>query len=579
VLIDRGSVQPTVASAEESGADRVTVLAIDVSDSMKADLSRGVRRIDAAKEAAQSFVAALPPDVRVALVTFAGDVQVVAEPTTDHAAVAGAVQGLELAPNTALYAGVQRAVAVAGQEGTRSVLVLSDGKNDGGPGTLAETLAAIGESDVTVDVIELGEQQGSAELQAMAEVGGGAAVSADRAADLGDQFDAAAEAISSQLGINVVVPERFYGRTVTIEAQATVNGVPASDEASYPIDAVPLAAERSQPVPVVVEPAVGRWAAIVAIVGVALGVGGLLTAAALTLSKEHTRRARLARLVRGGRAADPTEAPPEREHGLREDAVALAERLLRRRDLDQSLGARLVAAGVPLRPAEWVLLQLGLALGLALLLLLATGNPAAAAVGLLLGVVLPWGFVLSRARSRHDAFASALPDMLQAMAASLSAGLTLQQAAESVARDGRPPVSEEVRRALVEVRLGMPLEDALDRVAVRMGSPDFAWVVMATRIQREVGGNLPVLLDVVAGTLRDRDRVRRQARVLSAEGRISAWVVGVLPIAFACYMLVVRPGYLAPLVSDPFGWAMLLGGSTLFVLGAIWLARLSRLKV
>jgi tight adherence protein B len=169
--------------------------------------------------------------------------------------------------------------------------------------------------------------------------------------------------------------------------------------------------------------------------------------------------------------------------------------------------------------------------------------------------------------------------MLQAMAASLSAGLTLQQAAESVARDGRPPVSEEVRRALVEVRLGMPLEDALDRVAVRMGSPDFAWVVMATRIQREVGGNLPVLLDVVAGTLRDRDRVRRQARVLSAEGRISAWVVGVLPIAFACYMLVVRPGYLAPLVSDPFGWAMLLGGSTLFVLGAIWLARLSRLKV
>ncbi len=253
--------------------------------------------------------------------------------------------------------------------------------------------------------------------------------------------------------------------------------------------------------------------------------------------------------------------------------------MLSSRGLDKTLADRLEWAGLPLRPAEWVLLHVFAAVGLGILFLALTGNAFAALVGVVIGVLGPLAFLERRGQSRHDEFTSALPETLQMISGGLSAGLTLRQSVEAVAEDGRPPVREEVRRALAQARLGMPLEDALDEVAERMHSKDFSWIVMVMRIQREVGGNLPELLGLVSATLRERDRLRRQVRVLSAEGRISAWVVGLLPIAFVTYMLITRPDYLEPLVNDPLGWAMLLGGGTLFVGGIFWLSRLTNLKV
>ena len=144
---------------------------------------------------------------------------------------------------------------------------------------------------------------------------------------------------------------------------------------------------------------------------------------------------------------------------------------------------------------------------------------------------------------------AALPDTLQLMAGSLSAGYSMPQAVDTVVREGKGPISTEFNRALVETRLGVELEDALDGIAERMQSVDFAWVVMAIRIQREVGGNLAEVLTTVSATLRERERLRRQVQVLSAEGRLSAWILGLLPIVFAFYLVLVRPEYLAPLVA------------------------------
>jgi tight adherence protein B len=111
----------------------------------------------------------------------------------------------------------------------------------------------------------------------------------------------------------------------------------------------------------------------------------------------------------------------------------------------------------------------------------------------------------------------------------LSAGLSLPQAIDTIMRDGVEPMSGEFRRALVEARLGVDIEDALDGVAERMSSKDFEWVVMAVRIQRQVGGNLSELLLTVSTTLREREFLRRQVRSLSAEGRLSAYILCGLP--------------------------------------------------
>jgi tight adherence protein B len=155
----------------------------------------------------------------------------------------------------------------------------------------------------------------------------------------------------------------------------------------------------------------------------------------------------------------------------------------------------------------------------------------------------------------------------------------MPQAIDTVVREGSPPISTEFNRALVESRLGVPVEDALDGIADRMKSVDFAWVVMAIRIQREVGGNLAEVLTTVAATLRERERLRRQVLVLSAEGRLSAWILAGLPVVFALYLVLVRPDYLEPLITTILGWFLIGVGLILLVVGGLWLRKVVKVEV
>ena len=129
------------------------------------------------------------------------------------------------------------------------------------------------------------------------------------------------------------------------------------------------------------------------------------------------------------------------------------------------------------------------------------------------------------------------------MSGSLSAGLSLAQSVDTIVREGSEPIAGEFRRVLVETRLGVSLEDALEGVGERFESKDFEWVVMAIKIQRQVGGNLAELLDTVAATMREREYVRRQVAALAAEGKLSAWVLGGLPPLFMLYLLLTNRDY------------------------------------
>ena len=137
----------------------------------------------------------------------------------------------------------------------------------------------------------------------------------------------------------------------------------------------------------------------------------------------------------------------------------------------------------------------------------------------------------------------------------------------------------ELRRVITESRLGRPLEESLEASADRMDSPDFAWAVMAIRIQREVGGNLSEILSTVAATLRERERLRRQVQVLSAEGRLSAWILGGLPPAFALYLSVAQPSYLRPLYTELLGLVMIAGMAIVMTVGILWLRKVVKVEV
>jgi tight adherence protein B len=265
---------------------------------------------------------------------------------------------------------------------------------------------------------------------------------------------------------------------------------------------------------------------------------------------------------------------------LTRSAIEFSNRVMRRQGLDTVIDARLETAGLPLRTGEWMLLHLGtLALTTMTFLLISGGQPVAALLGAILGGVAPWLFLILRRGHRHRRFLAQLPDTLQLIAGSLQAGYSLQQAISTLVREADPPISTEFRRVLAEHSLGRPLEDSLEEVGRRLESRDFAWVVMAIRVQHEVGGNLAELLTTVAVTLRERDRLRRQVRALSAEGRLSGWILGGLPVAFAIYLSLVRPEYLSPLVHTPLGWLLLAVAAVLYLTGAIWMSRVVRVEV
>jgi tight adherence protein B len=148
-----------------------------------------------------------------------------------------------------------------------------------------------------------------------------------------------------------------------------------------------------------------------------------------------------------------------------------------------------------------------------------------------------------------------------------------------VVREESQPAASEFARALGEARLGVELEVALDGVANRMDSDELRWVVMAVRIQREVGGNLAEVLRNTIGTMRERAYLRRQVRALSAEGRLSAYILVALPVVVGGWLMFTSRTYMRPLYTTALGIIMLVTSVIMVIVGALWMRVLIRVKV
>lgn len=257
--------------------------------------------------------------------------------------------------------------------------------------------------------------------------------------------------------------------------------------------------------------------------------------------------------------------------------TALVEGMLARRRQTPVLAGALEAAGLKFRPAEFVVLvAAGAAVGAAVGLMLA--GPLLAVLFVLAAPVAAKVVLGTLAGRRRAAFAAQLDDSLQLLASGLRAGHSLLRAVDAVAADSPAPTSEEFTRVINETRLGRDLGESLDETARRMGSEDFEWVAQAIAIHREVGGNLAEVLDGVGHTIRERNQIRGQVKALSAEGRISALVLMVLPFGLGGFLLVASPGYMDKFTQSPLGYAMMAVSAVLLVTGGLWLRKVVSFK-
>lgn len=245
-----------------------------------------------------------------------------------------------------------------------------------------------------------------------------------------------------------------------------------------------------------------------------------------------------------------------------------------------NLSLRLQRAGLPLRDKEFLLLNIAAAAGAGLLGLLVSGMRLSSMVFfLLIGAVSPLLYLRWRERTVIATLNGQIADALVLMSNSLKAGYSFLQAMEMVAREMPPPISREFSRALSEMSLGIRMEAALEAMGKRASSDDLDLVITAVLIQRQVGGNLSEVLDIIAETIRERVRIQGEIRTLTAQGRISGIIISLLPIAIGAFMFMISPDYIATLVRHPLGQVMLGVGVAGQVLGAIIIRKVVQIEV
>ena len=257
------------------------------------------------------------------------------------------------------------------------------------------------------------------------------------------------------------------------------------------------------------------------------------------------------------------------------EALANLNRVVEQRDFGANLARDIARADLKLKPSEFLLIWAASTLGIPLFMIVlspfitAFGSPLMWLIGAFVGFFIPRFWLNRRKGGRLNAFNKQLPDTITLIANALRAGSSFLQAIELVVRESRPPISTEFGRVIREVNLGLPFDQALENMVRRVRSDDLELMATAISIQHQVGGNLAEILDSIAYTIRERVRIKGEIRTLTAQQRLSGYVVGMLPIGLAGFLFIAAPGFMDPMFDNPPGIAGLPAGVIILIFGGI----------
>ena len=274
-------------------------------------------------------------------------------------------------------------------------------------------------------------------------------------------------------------------------------------------------------------------------------------------------------------AAVATGSGPISDLIAQSQALANLNKVVEGRDFGANLARDIARADLKLKPTEFMAIWAGSIIGIPVLMFIFSffskplGSPIALLVGVLIGFFLPRFWLGRRKSGRLNAFNKQLPDTIMLIANALRAGSSFLQAIELVVRETRPPISTEFGRVIREVNLGLPFDQALENMVRRVRSDDLELMATAIAIQHQVGGNLAEILDSIAYTIRERVRIKGEIRTLTAQQRLSGYVVGFLPIALAGFLFVAAPGFMDPMFANPPDVLGLPAGVVILIFGGI----------
>lgn len=563
VPVERVALTPTNLLGTPAG----TVLLIDASNSMRGE------PIVNAITAARIFAGRRRENQAIAIVTFNREVIVRLPFTSDGTKISQALATTPpLAQDTHLYDGVSRALALVKQSGrpTSSIVVLSDGNDIGSTALPDELVKRARQQGVRIFTVGLTSKQFDPEtLQQLATGTGGSYSAAASPAELAAIYDKLGSRIANEY---LVEYKSFAAAGKQVEVRVRVDGIDTAT-ATYRAPTLPVAA----PVTAAFEPSILdkilRSPLTMLVFALLLASLIAVPVAMLVRPKSSGIRERLGAFVAVGRNED----------GKRQTAL-LSERLLE--GTEKSLGQmrwwsrfklELEIAEITL-PAEQIIILTTIGTLLLLWVLSLFLNPFFALLAFFTPLLVRM-YIRFKAERQRRAFADQLPDNLQVLASALRAGHSLIGALSVVVDDAPEPSQREFRQVVADEQLGVPLEEALTEVAIRMNNRDLEQVSLVAALQRETGGNSAEVLDRVADTVRERAALRRLVRTLTAQGRMARWIVSALPVMLLIIISILNPKYMSPLFHKTAGQIILVFAAMMVISGSLVIRKIVNIRV
>ncbi|HEY2422147.1 MAG TPA: type II secretion system F family protein [Neobacillus sp.] len=249
------------------------------------------------------------------------------------------------------------------------------------------------------------------------------------------------------------------------------------------------------------------------------------------------------------------------------------------KEKNTKLETKLAQAGIPLKPEEYILFQWIITALIGGLFFLFSGNLFFILIGGIIGFLLPKWYLRKKQRDRVSKFNEGLADMITTIVGSLRAGFSFQQALKSVTEEASSPIKDEMDSVLKEMQYGKSIEDALNDLKERMPSEDLDLMIQAILIQRQVGGNLATVLDKIVETIRDRTKIQRQISTLTAQGRLSGYVIALLPVILGIVLYFMQPDYIGTLFHNPIGIAMIVAALISGIIGFVMIKKITSIEV
>jgi tight adherence protein B len=557
-----------VNATPDSAGGTAIALAMDTSTSMKG------QPLHDAVNAATAFVFKQSPDALLGVYNFGAETQIAAQFPADRTDAIAALDqlGVGTQHGTAIYqAVVEASHALAGQTSGKRVLVLmTDGTSVRDHNTLAQALAAVKSAHVTVYAVSTSGKR-SSPLQQLASASGGQYVPVTDSAALNQAFSSIADSLNRTYSYryqSVAQP----GQPVTLTVSAP-GSPPATTHFKAPGKYVAASSGSSR---FSMPSGAGGRAVIAAVAALLVMLGALVILSSrpgVAVSKRiaaHTEQKRQVPTVTG------KEVP---KISMLHQLYVATEKVAGSLNYWQRLSFRLEQANLPLRTAEVVYIQMGAAIFFTLLVRIIFGiSGIYALIPMVIGGSLPVLYVRFKAKRRQAAFEAQLPETLITLAASLKAGHAFNSALNSVIRDGAEPTSGELSRVASEIQLGMTSEAALESMAARLDSTNFGFVVMAVNIQRTVGGSLAEILDMVADTVRQRQQFSRKVKALTAQGRMSAYVLLAMPFVMGLAISAFNRTYISILFTSTMGKVLIAGALVSMTIGGFVIRKIVSFK-